>query len=73
MVTLSRASCQTTFFSKQRQSGMLAGHVGVLCTNTVGWQLLLFLGSCEAGRGANFSKTQSLKGSHIPLLKAINP
>lgn len=73
MVTLLRASYQTTFFSKQKQSGVLAGHVGFLCTNTVGWWPVLFFGSCEPGNGANLSNTQSLKGFHIPLLKERNP
>lgn len=66
MVSLLRATCQNTFFSKQRQSGMLAGHVGFLCTNKVGWVPILFFGGCKPGRGANVSKTQRLKGSHIP-------
>lgn len=72
MATLSRAPCQTSC-SKQRQSGMWAGHVGFLCTNTVGCQPTILFGSCEIGRETNFSNTQGLKDSQIPLLWGRNP
>lgn len=52
--------------------GVWAGHVGFLCTNTVWCQPTLFFGSCKTSRETNFSGTQSLKDSQIPLIRERN-